>query len=42
VWLEREDAWAAFSILSSGVNAVQAKAIEDRIVRVVAANAAPR
>lgn len=42
VWLEREDAWAAFSILSSGVNAVQAKSIENRIVRVVAANAAPR
>ena len=42
MWLEREDAWAAFSILSSGVNAVQAKSIEDRIVRVVASNAAPR
>ena len=42
VWLEREDAWAAFSILSSGMNTDHAKSIENRIVRVVAANAAPR
>ncbi|MDH4111801.1 MAG: D-alanyl-D-alanine carboxypeptidase [Actinomycetota bacterium] len=42
VWLEREDAWAAFSILSSGMNTTQAKSIENKIVRVVAANAAPR
>ena len=42
VWLEREGAWAAFSILSSGVNTDRAKSIENRIVRVVAANAAPR
>jgi D-alanyl-D-alanine carboxypeptidase/D-alanyl-D-alanine-endopeptidase (penicillin-binding protein 4) len=42
VWLEREDAWAAFSILSSGMSTSQAKSIENRIVRVVAANAGPR
>ena len=42
VWLEREDAWAAFSILSSGMNTDHAKSIENRIVRVVPANAAPR
>jgi D-alanyl-D-alanine carboxypeptidase/D-alanyl-D-alanine-endopeptidase (penicillin-binding protein 4) len=42
VWLEREDAWAAFSILSSGMNNDHAKSIENRIVRVVAANAGPR
>ena len=42
VWLEREDAWAAFSILSSGMNTDQAKSIENRIVKVVAANAARR
>jgi hypothetical protein len=40
VWLEREDAWAAFSILSSGMSTDQAKSIENRIVRMVAANAA--
>jgi D-alanyl-D-alanine carboxypeptidase/D-alanyl-D-alanine-endopeptidase (penicillin-binding protein 4) len=40
VWLEREDEWAAFSILSSGMNTDQAKSIENRIVRMVAANAA--
>jgi D-alanyl-D-alanine carboxypeptidase/D-alanyl-D-alanine-endopeptidase (penicillin-binding protein 4) len=40
VWLEREDAWAAFSILSSGMNTDQAKSIENRIVRLVSANAA--
>jgi D-alanyl-D-alanine carboxypeptidase/D-alanyl-D-alanine-endopeptidase (penicillin-binding protein 4) len=42
VWLEREDAWAAFSILSSGMNTDRAKSIENRIVKVVAANAARR
>ncbi len=42
VWLEREDAWAAFSILSSGMNTDQAKSIENRIVRRVAADAARR
>lgn len=42
VWLEREDAWAAFSILSSGMSTSQAKSVENRIVRVVAANAGPR
>lgn len=40
VWLEREDAWAAFSILSSGIDEDHAKSIENKIVRVVAANAA--
>jgi len=42
VWLEREDDWAAFSIMSSGMNTDRAKSIENKIVRVVAANAAPR
>jgi D-alanyl-D-alanine carboxypeptidase/D-alanyl-D-alanine-endopeptidase (penicillin-binding protein 4) len=42
VWLERESEWAAFSILSSGMNTDQAKSIENRIVRMVAANAAQR
>jgi serine-type D-Ala-D-Ala carboxypeptidase/endopeptidase (penicillin-binding protein 4) len=42
VWLEREDDWAAFSIMSSGMSTDHAKSIENRIVRVVAANAAPR
>ena len=42
VWLEREDAWAAFSILSSGIDDDRAKSIENKIVRVVAANAARR
>lgn len=42
VWLEREDAWAAFSILSSGMDEDRAKSIENKIVRVVAANAARR
>ena len=36
VWLEREDAWAAFSILSSGMDTDRAKSIENRIVRVAA------
>jgi D-alanyl-D-alanine carboxypeptidase/D-alanyl-D-alanine-endopeptidase (penicillin-binding protein 4) len=42
IWLEREDAWAAFSILSSGIDEDRAKSIENKIVRVVSANAAPR
>ena len=42
VWLEREDAWATFSILSSGMDEARAKSIENKIVRVVSANAAPR
>jgi D-alanyl-D-alanine carboxypeptidase len=42
VWLEREDAWAAFSFRSSGRSTSQAKSVENRIVRVVAANAGPR
>jgi D-alanyl-D-alanine carboxypeptidase/D-alanyl-D-alanine-endopeptidase (penicillin-binding protein 4) len=40
VWLRREDAWAAFSILSSGMSTTTAKQIENQIVRAVAANAA--
>jgi D-alanyl-D-alanine carboxypeptidase/D-alanyl-D-alanine-endopeptidase (penicillin-binding protein 4) len=42
VWLEREDAWAAFSILSSDMDEDRAKMIENKIVRVVSANAGPR
>ena len=42
VWLEREDAWAAFSIMSSGMDEDRAKSIENKIVKVVAANAARR
>ena len=42
IWLEREGAWAAFSILSSGMDEDRAKSIENKIVRVVAANAARR
>ncbi|MGH2540440.1 MAG: D-alanyl-D-alanine carboxypeptidase/D-alanyl-D-alanine-endopeptidase [Actinomycetota bacterium] len=42
VWLEREGDWAAFSILSSGMDDGRAKHIENRIVRVFAANAGPR
>lgn len=42
VWLDREDEWAAFSILSSGIDEDRAKSIENKIVRVVAANAAQR
>jgi serine-type D-Ala-D-Ala carboxypeptidase/endopeptidase (penicillin-binding protein 4) len=42
VWLEREDAWAAFSILSSGIDEDRAKSIENKIVRVVAATATRR
>lgn len=42
VWLEREHAWAAFSIMSSRMDEDVAKSIENRIVRVVAATAARR
>lgn len=42
IWLEREDAWAVFSVLSSGMDEDRAKTIENRIVRVVSANAGPR
>ncbi|CAN5651062.1 hypothetical protein BH18ACT17_BH18ACT17_05370 [soil metagenome] len=36
VWLEREGAWASFSILSSGMSTDRAKSMENKIVRVVA------
>ena len=36
VWLEREGAWAEFSIMSRGMSKSAAVAIEDRIVRIVA------
>lgn len=36
VWLEREAAWAEFSIMSRGLSKSDAIAIEDRIVRIVA------
>jgi len=39
VWLEREDAWAEFSILSSGLDKPAAASIEDRIVGLVSSNA---
>ena len=39
VWLERSGQWAEFSILSSGFSEWTAKAIEDRIVRAISANA---
>jgi serine-type D-Ala-D-Ala carboxypeptidase/endopeptidase (penicillin-binding protein 4) len=42
VWLEREDAWAQFSILSKGIHKTESIHIENVIVRVVSANAAPR
>ena len=42
VWLEREDAWAEFSILSQGMSKTRSIQIENAIVRVVNANAAPR
>lgn len=35
VWLERAEAWAEFSILSSGMAKATASEIEDRIVRLV-------
>ena len=40
VWLEREDRWGEFSILSRGMSKSQAVAIENRIVRIVANRAA--
>jgi len=36
VWLEREGAWAEFSIMSRGMSKSAAVAIEDRIVRILA------
>ena len=42
VWLEREDAWAEFSILSKGMSKTRSIQIENAIVRVVSANAGPR
>jgi D-alanyl-D-alanine carboxypeptidase len=41
VWLDREDAWAEFSILSSGISKSRSVEIENAIVQVVNANAAP-
>jgi D-alanyl-D-alanine carboxypeptidase len=41
VWLTREQAWAEFSILSSGISKSRSVAIENAIVQVVNANAAP-
>lgn len=41
VWLERTQAWAEFSILSSGMPKSRAAAIEDRIVRIVSRAAGP-
>jgi D-alanyl-D-alanine carboxypeptidase/D-alanyl-D-alanine-endopeptidase (penicillin-binding protein 4) len=41
VWLRREQAWAEFSILSSGISKSRSVAIENAIVQVVSANAAP-
>jgi D-alanyl-D-alanine carboxypeptidase/D-alanyl-D-alanine-endopeptidase (penicillin-binding protein 4) len=35
VWLEHRQAWAEFSILSSGVSIYSAKAIEDKVVRIL-------
>ncbi|MGH7425896.1 MAG: D-alanyl-D-alanine carboxypeptidase, partial [Candidatus Methylomirabilales bacterium] len=39
VWLEKEGAWAEFSILSGGMPKWQASRIEDRIVRLLASSA---
>jgi D-alanyl-D-alanine carboxypeptidase/D-alanyl-D-alanine-endopeptidase (penicillin-binding protein 4) len=39
VWLEKEEAWAEFSILSRGMPKWIASSIEDAIVRILAANA---
>ena len=41
VWLDRVNDWAEFSILSSGITKAQSVHIENAIVRVVNANAAP-
>lgn len=35
VWLEHRQAWAEFSILSSGMSIYSAKAIEDQVVRIL-------
>jgi D-alanyl-D-alanine carboxypeptidase/D-alanyl-D-alanine-endopeptidase (penicillin-binding protein 4) len=35
VWLEHRQAWGEFSILSSGISISSAKAIEDRVVRIL-------
>ena len=35
VWLEQEEAWGEFSIMSRGMSKSEAAAIEDRIVRIV-------
>jgi serine-type D-Ala-D-Ala carboxypeptidase/endopeptidase (penicillin-binding protein 4) len=42
VWLERQDAWGEFSILSKGISKTRSIHIENAIVRVVNANAGPR
>lgn len=42
VWLQREDAWAEFSILSRGISKTRSIHIENAIVRVVSANGGPR
>lgn len=39
VWLERDDTWAEFSILSSGLDKPTAVSIEDRTVRLVSSKA---
>jgi D-alanyl-D-alanine carboxypeptidase/D-alanyl-D-alanine-endopeptidase (penicillin-binding protein 4) len=39
VWLDLEDRWVAFSILSRGMSKTAAVGIEDRIVRAIAAGA---
>jgi D-alanyl-D-alanine carboxypeptidase/D-alanyl-D-alanine-endopeptidase (penicillin-binding protein 4) len=39
LWLESEDAWAEFSILSSGLDKPTAASIEDRIVRLASSKA---
>jgi D-alanyl-D-alanine carboxypeptidase/D-alanyl-D-alanine-endopeptidase (penicillin-binding protein 4) len=41
VWLERERAWAEFSILSRGISKTRSVRIENAIVRVVSAHAGP-
>ncbi len=42
VWLNRLDDWAEFSILSRGISKSRSVGIENKIMRVVQANAAPR
>ncbi|HWL90883.1 MAG TPA: D-alanyl-D-alanine carboxypeptidase, partial [Actinomycetota bacterium] len=39
VWLEHEGRWGEFSIMSRGMSKSDAVAIENRIVRIVAARA---